>query len=66
MLEDFNIDIAFIQESWLRASDRAIFSQISEHGFSVHSFRKARKVDLGGGVAAVFKSGLKVTKAKQQ
>ena len=66
IIEDLDVDIAFIQESWLKASDGAIFAQIKDHGFSTHTFRKARKSDVGGGVAAIFKPALKVTKAKRR
>ena len=66
ILEDFKTDIAFIQETWLKSTDGAIYAQIKEHNFREHTFRKPRKSDLGGGVAAIYKSSLKVTKAKRR
>ena len=66
ILKDFKTDIAFIQETWLKSTDGAIYAQIKEHNFKVHTFRKPRKSDLGGGVAAIYKSSLKVTKARSR
>ena len=66
IVEDFGTDIAFIQETWLKSSDGAILSKIKQHGFSLCTFRKPRKSDLGGGVAAIYKSLLKVRKVPRK
>ena len=63
LLDDFDVDVGFIQETWLRTSDGAILREINENGYKVLSYRKQRKIDRGGGVAAICKSYLKVSKA---
>ena len=66
VVEDFDTDIAFIQETWLKSSDGAIRSKIKQHGFSLSTFRKPRKSDMGGGVATIYKSLLKVRKVPRK
>ena len=66
VVEDFDTDIAFIQETWLKSSDGAIRSKIKQHGFSLSTCRKPRKSDLGGGVATIYKSLLKVRKVPRK
>ena len=51
LLRDNDVDICCITESWLRVQDKAIFSEIREHGYDILSCpRKGR----GGGVALIF------------
>ena len=63
-LTDFSIDIILLQETWLRKSDGAMIKSIEEYGYNVLSSRKRRKIDLGGGVAAVYRNSLKVIMLK--
>ena len=53
-----NIDIALVQETWLRKVDAAIVAQIKEYNFKIEQVRKPRILDIGGGVAMLFKSKL--------
>jgi len=59
-----NIDIALLQETWLRKVDSAIVSEIKEFNFEVFQERKPRKIDVGEGVAIVFNNDLNVKKLK--
>ena len=59
-----NIDIMLVQETWVRKCDESIVKQIKEYGFNFLSCRKSRKIDWGGGVAVIFKNGLKLNKIK--
>ena len=61
-LEDNNVHLAFIQETWLRKSDGHLLSEIKEYGYDIISYRKSRKLDFGGGVALLYKSNVKVQK----
>ena len=63
-LRDHSIDIAFIQESWLRKSDGHLIKQIEEYNYKIVSFRKPRRLDLGGGVAIVFKRQINLKQVK--
>ena len=65
-LEENYIQIAFIQESWIKKSDGHLHRQIEEFGYSVMSYRKPRRLDLGGGVAIIFKKSLKIHDVKVQ
>ena len=51
LLNDSDIDVCFLTESWLKVSDKAKFAEIREHGYDIFSApRKGR----GGGVAFLF------------
>ena len=54
-LDDNDIGIAFVQETWLRKSDGHIKAQIEEYGYCIMSYRKRRRLDFGGGVAILYK-----------
>ena len=58
-LSERNVDIAFLQETWLKKSDGAIISEIKEYGYHTMMFSKPRK-NWGGGVAIIYKSNLNV------
>ena len=62
LLSDNNIDVALIQETWLKKSDKSIISEIKDFGYNTLSFRKPRRADLGGGVAVLSKSHLSVSR----
>ena len=65
-LDENSIDIAFIQESWLRKSDGHIISEIKEYNYQIITYRKSRRLDLGGGVAIIFKRHLKLQQVKTE
>ena len=52
-----NIDIALVQKTWLKV-DTAIVAQIKEYNLKIEQVRKPRILDIGGGVAMLFKSKL--------
>ena len=54
-----DIDLFFAQETWLMKSDAAILQVIREYGYEIHTERKPRTVDKGGGVAVIFKKTIK-------
>ena len=57
-----NVEIAFIQETWLKKSDGYLIKQIEEYGYRIISERNERLNDLGGGIAAIFKKNLNFKK----
>ena len=63
-LIDNNIHLAFVQETWLRKSDGNLITEIKEYGYDIISYRKPRRLDLGGGVALIYKNNLKVQNTK--
>ena len=65
-LVDNKIDLAFIQETWLRKSDGNLLTDIREYGYEVISQRKSRRLDLGGGVALLYIKSLRVQNVKSQ
>ncbi len=54
-MNDYNIELLFTQETWVRKCDGAIFKEIRDYGYEFLSYRKARKVDCGGGVGIIHK-----------
>ena len=56
--------ITFIQESLIKRSDGHLQIQLEEFGFSVMSYRKPRRLDLGGGVAIIYKKSIKIHDVK--
>ena len=65
-LTDKNIDIALIQETWIRKVDTAIVAEIKEYNFKIEQVRKPRVLDIGGGVAILFKNNFKLKKMKTE
>ena len=63
-LEENNIDLAFIQETWMRKSDGHLVSQIKEYGYEFIGYRKKRRLDLGGGVALIHRNNLNIRNVK--
>ena len=62
LIIDENVEIAFIQETWLKKSDGYIIKQIEEYGYRIISERNERLNDLGGGIATIFKKNLNFKK----
>ena len=63
-IQDHNIDIIALTETWFKPNDDISPAQVTHRGFKlVHASRKARK---GGGVALLSKSGLMASVAKQR
>ena len=63
-ITEHKIDLAFIQETWLRKSDGHLVSEIKEYGYELIIYRKKRKLDFGGGVALLYCENLKVQNVK--
>ena len=59
-MENQCIDIMIIQETWLRKCDSAIINDIKEFGYKLLTYRKSRKLDLGGGVAMMYRNNIKI------
>ena len=66
LMETCEIDVCFIQESWLRKSDGAIIAEIRELGYNTLCYRKSRKIDRGGGVAVLTKSNIKIERVPRK
>ena len=65
-ITDENLDLVFIQETWLRKSDGHLLTEIREYGYEVITYRKTRRLDFGGGVALIYKNGLKIRNVKNK
>ena len=65
-LKEKHVDIAFVQETWIRKSDGHLLTQIREYGYDLILYRKVRRLDLGGGVAIIYKSRLKIRNIKKK
>ena len=61
LLNDMNVDICGLSETWLHVSDNAIFSEIKDFGFLIHSKPRAGR---GGGVGILYRSKLKLSPCK--
>ena len=61
---DRSIDLLFIQETWMRKSDSHLLCQIREYGYKILTYRKPRRLDLGGGGALIYKKTLDVKNVK--
>ena len=59
-----NIDLALIQESWIRKCDGDKITEIKEYGYDVLTYRKPVKLEWGGGVAIIHRNDLKVNKVQ--
>ena len=60
------IDILLLQETWLRKSDTALITHIQKYKSDIVQERKNRKVDIGGGVAMVHNSNLKMRQLRTE
>ena len=63
-ITDNDIDLVFVQETWLRKSDDHLLTEIREYGYEIITYRKTRRLDFGGGVAVIFKNRLKFRNIK--
>ena len=63
-LQNSQVDIALIQETWIRKCDTNVLKQIKEYGYQIVSFRKPLSLEWGGGVAFIHRNLLKVNQVK--
>ena len=63
-LEEKCISLAFVQETWIKKSDTHLIREIEEFGYKVLLYRKPRRLDLGGGVAVIYRKSLKIHPVK--
>ena len=54
-VENKEIDLAFIQESWLTKNDGFYVNNMKDYSFNVINSRNQRSSDRGGGVAVIYK-----------
>ena len=55
-LKDNNIQIAFVQETWLNAGDNSILAEINDYGYNIITQNRTQR-DTGGGVAVLRGGG---------
>ena len=63
-IDSHEIDLAFIQETWLTKSDGLFINSIKDFGFDVLHSRNDRLSDIGGGVAVIYKNTFHLTNIK--
>ena len=59
-LKETKINVAFLQETWMRKADKSIYAKIKEYGFGVYDY--TRETREGGGVAIVHEQRLDIRK----
>ena len=60
MLDDHNLQIAFVTETWLTSEANPITATLKASGYEIrHNFRANR---AGGGTAVIFQQGYQVSK----
>ena len=62
---DFDADVLFLSETWLKSKKNNITAMFDEYGYKLHhNIRKERKKEAGGGVGILVKSTLDVKPVK--
>ena len=60
-----HVDVALIQESWIRKCDGKVLTEVREYdGYDIITYRKPVKLEWGGGVAVIFRKDLKLNRIK--
>ena len=62
-LTENNVDIALLQETWLKKCDKSTIAEINEYGFNTIS--NCRPQREGGWVAILYKANIKVEKVTE-
>ena len=62
LLEDEDLDVAAITETWFTTQNNNITAELGEKGFSIYHFN--REIKKGGGVALIFRNNFKLINAK--
>ena len=63
MLEDNDIDVACVTETWMTEQKNHVTSLLSEAGY--HIVHWNREVQKGGGIAIIYRHFLSVKKVKK-
>ena len=63
-LKHNHIDVALVQETWIRKCDSHILKQIKEYEYHVLSYRKPVSLEWGGGVAIIYRKNMKIHRVK--
>ena len=59
------VDVALIQESWIRKCDGKVLNEVREYdGHDISTYRKPVKLEWVGGVAVIFRKDLKLNRIK--
>jgi exonuclease III len=53
-LDELDIDICMLQETWLTKGDDSVIAEIKDYGFEINSRRRTSR-SIGGGVAVLYK-----------
>ena len=61
-LDELDIDICMLQETWLSRGDESVIAEIKDHGFEILSKRRA----TGSGVAVLYKTFINVRMLKRK
>ena len=64
LLEDEDLDVAAVTETWLSSQNNNTTSELRERGYSIYHFNRDHDVKKGGGVALVFKNSFKFISGK--
>ena len=62
LLEDENLDVAAVTETWLTSQHNNTTAQLKEKGYQIHHFNREEK--KGGGVALILKNQFKLLDSK--
>ena len=58
-LDELNIDVCLLQETWLNKGDESIIAEIRDYGYEIES-RRRTNYRKGGGVAVLYKSHIDI------
>lgn len=61
-MKENDIDIAFLQETWINQGDASVLAEIRDYGYQVISQRR-KSSDIGGGVGVIYKHGVDIKKS---
>ena len=64
-LDELDIDVCMLQETWLSRGDESVIAEIKDHGFEILSKRRTT-CSRGGGVAVLYKTFINVRMLKRK
>ena len=64
-LDELDIDVCMLQETWLSRGDESVIAEIKDHGFEILSKRRTTG-SRGGGVAVLYTTFINVRMLKRK
>ena len=64
LLEDEDIDIAAVVETWMPCQHNNVTAQLKESNYEIQHYNRDRDIRRGGGVALIYRNNFKLFKSK--